>query len=153
AAEWIGPYDDESLGLNKVAPFYYSPGWFEGSASITSMVNMKAWENLPEVYKAAFEVACNEQTLRMNAVYDTKNPPALRKLVAEGAKLAYFPKDVMDAAYKASQELWVELADSNPDFAKVCPEWRKFQEGQVALFRVAEAALDNYTFSAVSRSS
>ena len=35
AAEWIGPYDDEKLGLNRVAKFYYAPGWWEGSASIT----------------------------------------------------------------------------------------------------------------------
>lgn len=56
AAEWIGPYDDEKLGFNKVAPYYYSPGWFEGSASITSMVNDKAWEALPPAYQAAFEV-------------------------------------------------------------------------------------------------
>lgn len=151
AAEWIGPYDDERLGLNKVAPYYYSPGWFEGSASITTMVNEKAWADLPDAYKAAFEVACNEQTLVMNAVYDAKNPPALRKLVAEGAKLGFFPKDVMDAAYKASQELWTELSDKNPDFAKIFPHWKSFQEEQVSWFRVAEAALDNYTFNAVSR--
>jgi hypothetical protein len=30
AAEWVGPYDDEKLGFNKVAPFYYYPGWWEG---------------------------------------------------------------------------------------------------------------------------
>jgi len=32
AAEFIGPHDDEKLGLNKVAKFYYYPGWWEGSA-------------------------------------------------------------------------------------------------------------------------
>ena len=26
AAEWVGPYDDEKLGLNKAAKFYYYPG-------------------------------------------------------------------------------------------------------------------------------
>src|SRR4051794_23315439 len=26
AAEWVGPYDDEKLGFNKIAPFYYFPG-------------------------------------------------------------------------------------------------------------------------------
>ncbi|WP_353194825.1 ABC transporter substrate-binding protein, partial [Pusillimonas noertemannii] len=140
AAEWIGPYDDEKLGLNKIAPYYYSPGWFEGSASITTMVNSKAWNDLPAPFKAAFECACNEQAVKVLAAYDALNPPALRRLVAAGAKLNFFPKDVMDAAYKASQELWVELADKNPDFAKIFPEWRKFQEGQVAWFRVAESA-------------
>src|SRR5262245_61335376 len=29
AAEWIGPYDDEKLGLHKVAKYYYYPGWWE----------------------------------------------------------------------------------------------------------------------------
>ena len=28
AVEWVGPYDDQKLGFNKVAPFYYSPGWW-----------------------------------------------------------------------------------------------------------------------------
>ena len=30
AAEWVGPYDDEKLGFQKVAPYYYYPGWWEG---------------------------------------------------------------------------------------------------------------------------
>jgi hypothetical protein len=30
AAEWVGPYDDEKLGFNKVAKYYYYPGWWEG---------------------------------------------------------------------------------------------------------------------------
>ncbi|MDX2099264.1 MAG: ABC transporter substrate-binding protein, partial [Leptolyngbyaceae cyanobacterium bins.59] len=29
AAEWVGPYEDERLGLNRIAPFYYYPGWWE----------------------------------------------------------------------------------------------------------------------------
>jgi TRAP-type mannitol/chloroaromatic compound transport system substrate-binding protein len=151
AAEWIGPYDDLKLGLNKVAPFYYSPGWFEGSASITTMVNEKAWNALTPEFKAIFEVACNEQTLSMLARYDATNPAALKKLIAGGAKVSYFPRDVMDAAYKASQEVWKELSDKNPDFAAIFPKWQAFQREQVEWFRVAEAALDGYTFNAVSR--
>jgi TRAP-type mannitol/chloroaromatic compound transport system substrate-binding protein len=27
AAEFVGPYDDERLGLNKVAKYYYYPAW------------------------------------------------------------------------------------------------------------------------------
>ena len=151
AAEWIGPHDDEKLGLNKVAPYYYAPGWFEGSGSITTMVNDKAFEALPPAYKAAFEVACNEQTLKMMAHYDQLNPIALRKLIAGGAKVVIFPRDVMDATYQASQELWKELSEKNPDFAASYPEWSRFQQSEASWFRVAEATLDNYTFSALSR--
>jgi TRAP-type mannitol/chloroaromatic compound transport system substrate-binding protein len=27
------PYDDEKLGFNKVAKYYYYPGWWEGGRS------------------------------------------------------------------------------------------------------------------------
>src|SRR5579872_6806639 len=34
AAEWVGPYDDQKLGFSKIAPHYYYPGWWEGTASL-----------------------------------------------------------------------------------------------------------------------
>jgi TRAP-type mannitol/chloroaromatic compound transport system substrate-binding protein len=153
AAEWIGPVDDEKLGFHRVAKHYYAPGWWEGSASITSMVNAKAWEALPPAYKAAFEAAANEQTMKMNAKYDARNPDSLKKLLGQGAKLAFFPKDVMDAAYKASNELFAELSEKNPDFKAIYPQWKQFQQNQASWFRVAESTLDNYTFAAATRAS
>lgn len=149
AAEWIGPYDDEKLGLQRVAQYYYAPGWWEGSASITSMVNEKAWGALPESYKAAFECAASEQTMKMLAAYDARNPNALKKLIGEGAKLKYFPIDVMTAAYKASDELWDELGKKNPEFKAIFAKWQVFRENEASWFRVAEDALDNFTSSMV----
>ena len=84
AAEWIGPYDDEKLGLHKVAKYYYYPGWWEGSAQVTLLVNLRHWEALPAIYQAALETACAEATILMMAKYDAKNPEALRRLVLPG---------------------------------------------------------------------
>jgi|SRR5215831_6162231 len=51
AAEWIGPYDDEKLGCVKIAPYYYYPGWWEGSANGHLFINMakmgRAAQGLP----------------------------------------------------------------------------------------------------------
>jgi len=41
AAEWVGPYDDQKLGFNKVAPFYYYPGWWEGGPQLDLFINQK----------------------------------------------------------------------------------------------------------------
>ena len=41
AAEWVGPYDDEKLGFGKVAKFYYTPGFWEGGASLHALANNK----------------------------------------------------------------------------------------------------------------
>lgn len=150
AAEWIGPYDDEKLGLHKVAQFYYAPGWWEGSASITTHVNVKAWEGLPPAYQAAFEAACNEQTMKMLARYDNNNPEAMRRLIGGGAKVGYFPRDVMDAAFKTSEELYKELAEKNPEFAAILPSWTRYRQSQTSWFRIAEMALDNYTANALA---
>src|SRR3982751_6651593 len=46
ATEWIGPYDDEKLGFNKVAPYYYTPGWWEPSLQVSFYVSIKEWEKL-----------------------------------------------------------------------------------------------------------
>jgi len=151
AAEWIGPYDDEKLGLHKVAKFYYYPGWWEGSAMITLVVNDKHYDALPQLYKDALEAACTEQNLLMMAKYDAKNPEALRRLVGGGVQLKQFPRSVLDACYKATFETYDELAAKNEDFKKIYTSWRKFLDDSNTWFRVAENNLDNYRYYASSQ--
>lgn len=153
AAEWIGPYDDEKLGFYKVAKHYYTPGWWEGSAQITALVNIKQWEALPKPYQAALEAACSEQTLKMMAKYDAKNPEGMRRLLGQGVKLHAFPRDVMEAAYKATFELYGELSEKNPDFKKLYASWLAFRESQIQWFRVAENNLDNFTYTSATKAS
>ena len=146
AAEWIGPYDDEKLGLHKVAKFYYYPGWWEGSAQETLMVNQRAYDPLPQLYKDAIEGAAAEQNVMMIAKYDAKNPEALRRLVAAGVQVRQFPRAILDACYKATFETYDELAAKNEDFKKVYEHWQKFLADSNLWFRVVEANLDNYRF-------
>ena len=152
AAEWIGPYDDEKLGLHKVARFYYYPGWWEGSAQITLLVNAKAWEALPKIQQEMLDAACAEQMTSMVAKYDAKNPEALKRLVGGGAQLRAFPRPVMDACYRATEETMTELADKSPEFARLLVSWRKFRDEQNLWFRVAENTLDSYRFGVAAGS-
>src|SRR5450759_2332171 len=81
AAEWIAPFDDEKLGLYKVAPYYYTPGWWEGSAQLSFYVGEKEWKALPPQYQAALEVATFEAHVRCQADWDARNPLALARLL------------------------------------------------------------------------
>jgi TRAP-type mannitol/chloroaromatic compound transport system substrate-binding protein len=150
AAEFIGPFDDERLGLNKVAKFYYYPGWWEGSAQNTLLVNQKAWDALPKAFQTALEMACAEQDALMTAHYDEKNPQALKRLVGSGTQLRAFPKPVMDAAYKATEEVLAEWAGKSPEFAKIFDSWKRFRDDSNLWFRVAEFTLDSYRFAAAA---
>jgi TRAP-type mannitol/chloroaromatic compound transport system substrate-binding protein len=147
AAEWVGPYDDEKLGFYKVAPYYYSPGWWEAGPQLSFYVGIKEWEKLPKDYQAAIEVATYEAHVVMQAEYDARNPAALARLLKNGVKLRSFSKDVMDACYKAANEVMEEEAGKNAKFKKVYEPWKRFRQDQNQWFSVAEATLQNYMIS------
>ena len=119
AAEWIGPYDDEKLGLYKIAKHYYYPAFWEGGTEICVMINAAAWDKLPKVYQEAVESAAAESHVKMQAQYDAKNPIALKSLIANGVKLHPFPRDSLRAANKAAFELYEAEAAKNPAFKKL----------------------------------
>ena len=144
AAEWIGPYDDEKLGFNKVAPFYYTPGWWEPSAQLSFYVNKKEWDKLPKEYQAALEVATYEAHVAMQAMYDARNPTALARLMKNGVKLRTFSKAILDACYEAAQEVIEEEATKNAKFKKVLEPWRRFHQDQNNWYSVAESPVQSY---------
>jgi TRAP-type mannitol/chloroaromatic compound transport system substrate-binding protein len=146
AAEWIGPYDDEKLGLHKIAKYYYYPGWWEGSAMITLVINQQHYDALPALYRDALDAACAEQNLLMMAKYDAKNPEALMRLVAAGVQLRQFPRPVLDACYKATFDTYDELAAKSEDFKTIYASWRKFLADSNLWFRIAESNLDSYRY-------
>ena len=144
AAEWVGPYDDERLGLYKLAKHYYYPGWWEGGPEIDLFVNAKAWADLPHAYQAILEAACAEANVDMVAKYDARNPAALRRLVAAGVQLRAFPREIMQASYKAAVEVYDEFAAKDAKFSKVYEPWKKFRDEEILWFRVAEEGFDQF---------
>lgn len=119
AADWVGPYDDEKLGFNKVAKFYYTPGMWKGAPSVQFVTNNKALEALPPDYREILATACHEGQTYMLSKYDAANPAAIKRLVGSGTQLKQFPKPVLDACYTAAHELYAELCTKSADFKKV----------------------------------
>jgi TRAP-type mannitol/chloroaromatic compound transport system substrate-binding protein len=144
AAEWVGPYDDEKLGFFKVAPFYYTPGWWEAGPQLSFYVGMKEWEKLPKEYQAAVEAASYEAHVVMQAEYDARNPAALARLLKNGVKLRSFNKEIMDACWKAANEVMDEEAAKNAKFKKIYEPWKRFRQDENQWFSVAEAPIQNY---------
>jgi TRAP-type mannitol/chloroaromatic compound transport system substrate-binding protein len=144
AAEWIGPYDDLKLGFQKVAPYYYYPGWWEGGLQLDLYVNQKAFHALSPEHKAIVETAASEAHVVMQARYDARNPGALKQLVAQGARLRPFPSDLMTVAFKESMALYQELSDKNPNWKKVYADYAKFRSDQNLWFRFTEATFDRF---------
>ncbi|SON57664.1 Neu5Ac-binding protein [Hartmannibacter diazotrophicus] len=147
SAEWVGPYDDEKLGFYQVAKFYYYPGFWEAGPTLHFMVNNKKYDELPEAYKTALRVACSHSNDVTMAKYDAKNRLAIRSLVGKGVQLRPFPRDVLDAAYAATQELYAELSSTNENWKKIYEPWKQYREESFQWFRVAEYTLDSYGYA------
>ena len=151
AAEWIGPYDDEKLGLQKVAATYHYPGFWEGGSLQFFWVNAEKWKGLPKSYRATLSSAAAQAGADVQARYDARNPQALRRLVAGGAQLRPFPQEVMEAAVKNANDLYGELSGKNPDFKRVYDALKTFRNEEYLWFQVAEYTYDNFMIRARAR--
>jgi TRAP-type mannitol/chloroaromatic compound transport system substrate-binding protein len=145
AAEWVGPYDDEKLGFNKVAPFYYYPGWWEGGASLHFFTNTAKWAELPKSYQAILTSAAAMANVDMQAKYDARNPGAIKRLVQDGgAQLRPFSPEIMEACYKAATDLYAEIAGTNANFKKVHDAYMAFRNEEYLWFQIGEYTYDSF---------
>jgi TRAP-type mannitol/chloroaromatic compound transport system substrate-binding protein len=145
AAEWVGPYDDEKLGLHKATGFYYYPGWWEPGPTLEVQINLAEWEALPDVYKAAVETAAYQANMIMLARYDARNNEALKRLLETGdVTLTPYSDEIMTAAEEASFELYDELAATDADFKTVYDEWKIFRDGIYAWHDINEGGVSRF---------
>jgi TRAP-type mannitol/chloroaromatic compound transport system substrate-binding protein len=144
AAEWVGPYDDEKLGFYKVAPYYYYPGWWEGGAMLHTMVNTAKWAELSPQYQSIVKTACQAANVDMLAKYDARNPTALKKLAAAGAKLSPFPQDVMEACFKAANDTYAEINGTNAAFKKIYDSMTAFRADAYLWAQFSEFQFDSF---------
>jgi len=144
AAEWVGPYDDQKLGFNKIAPYYYYPGWWEGSATLHTFIGLDKWNELSKGYQTIVRAACEDAGSWMAAKYDADNPRALRELVGGGTKLLPFSQAIMDASFAAANQVYAETSAKNAEFKKVYDSMAAFRKEEVLWFRVVENTFDNY---------
>ena len=147
AAEFVGPYDDEKLGLNNAASIYYYPGWWEPGSQYSFYFNLSEWNNLPETYQAALRAAAAETHLNIMARYDSLNPGAMRSLLDQGVDLRRFPDELMAAAQTAALDLYEELSAGDATYNRIYTAWREFQENSNRWFSASELGYTSFAFS------
>lgn len=146
-AEWVGPFDDMTMGFNKVAKFYYTPGWWEAQASLAVYINKEKYDALPVEYQNIIAAAAQRSNVDTMAFYDYENPKALKQIIASGVQLKSFPREVMDAAYEAALATYAELSAENADFKRIYESQLAFQKDHNLWQSVAESRMDGYSQS------
>jgi TRAP-type mannitol/chloroaromatic compound transport system substrate-binding protein len=147
AAEWVGPYDDEKLGLNSVANFYYRPGWWEPGSSLEININLDEWNKLPELYQVAISTAAAQANLVMLSRYEAANDAALRRLIEGGTQVREYSPEILNAAYAAWLELVDELSAKDADFKAIYEQWNGFRQTIYNWNKTNEFSFTSFVYS------
>jgi TRAP-type mannitol/chloroaromatic compound transport system substrate-binding protein len=150
AVEWVGPYDDERLGFHKVAKYYYAQAWWEIGPALHLIVNQKSFDSIPQIYQSVLQVAAREANQDLMARYDALNIQALKRLLAAGVQLRAFNNDIMQASFKAAQEVYADLNAKNPDFKRIYSAYSAFQRDQVAWQQVIENRMAQFMATVIT---
>ena len=140
--EFVGPGTDIALGLYRVAPFYYYPGFNKPNGTGECIVARKVWDALSTDLKAVVAHACAAEANFALAEMERLNAQALTALVGEhGVKLTAFPDDLVGAARKQAGDVLGELAARNAMTGKVHASYTAFRERSAPWSRVSIEAV------------
>lgn len=83
AAEWIGPWSDRALGLDKVAKNYYSPGFHEPGTVISAGINLDLWNSLSASHRRIIQALSDAEAKRMLTEFNARNSLIIDQFITE----------------------------------------------------------------------
>lgn len=144
AVEWVGPYNDRTLGLMEVGDYYYYPGWHEPGAMLETIVNAEALAALPEDLQAIVRIAARATNTDMLDDFTANNSESLQILLRDfDTEVLPLPDDVMDALYEQSQIAIQALVDADPMAKKIAASYFAFSEKVRTYHEISERAYLN----------
>lgn len=127
AAEFSQPSIDLELGLHKMAPYYYFPGWHQPATLFELMINLETWEALPSAKKTLLQTTCGDNVRFSLAQSEASQFGALKKLVEQGVIIQSWPPEVLAALKQAWAEVALDEAKKDRDFRRVWNSIEKFR--------------------------
>src|SRR5918993_2949611 len=142
AAEFVGPGSDIALGLYRVAPFYYGPGFNKPNGTGECIISLKAWESLDSTGKAIVAHACAAEANFALAEMERLNAEALTVLTAQhGVKLRSFSRDLIEGARRQATDVLAELAGRDEITRRIHTSYLAFRERTTAWSRISIEAV------------
>jgi TRAP-type mannitol/chloroaromatic compound transport system substrate-binding protein len=142
-AEFVGPGTDIALGLYRVAPFYYYPGFNKPNGTGECIVALKVWNALSDELKAIVAHACAAEAGYALAEMERLNALALEALIkGHGVKLTAFPDDAVAAAREQARLVMGEMFAVHSDMrGKISGSYDEFCERTASWSRVSIEAV------------
>jgi TRAP-type mannitol/chloroaromatic compound transport system substrate-binding protein len=129
ATEFSMPKMDINLGFHQVAKFNYFPGWHQQVSCSHILMNKKAFDALPDPYKAMIEIAAGHQVAYTYAETEAQQFDVMAEMRDKHKVQVKRWSDVELAAFeKAWLEVIAEQSAKDPLFKKVADHYLDFRK-------------------------
>ena len=120
AAEFVGPFQDRKLGLQKAAKYYYTTGWHETATVSELLINKAAWDKLPKDLQAIVQNAAAACNVISEAWCQRNNAEAMEDLVKNQGVIAKpLPDEVVEKLREVTAKVLADSAAKDPMTKKV----------------------------------
>ncbi len=142
ATEWVSPFHDLRLGLDRAAKYYYYPGWHEPGTNFELIINADAWQSLPMHLQSMVRNAAAATAQWIFAEMEYANQQSLRELAEyQHVQILAFPQEVLQELRHLTELTLQAEAEANAGFARVYSAWREFRKAYQPWSRISEQAL------------
>ena len=128
AAEFSMPAIDRALGLERLANFYYLPGWHQPATVFPLIINLDQWEKLEAIQKARVEAVCGDNLRYGLAEGEALQFEALKDIQAKGVQVRRWPRPILEALKRAWRDVVDEETLTEVDFRRVWKSLAAFRE-------------------------
>jgi TRAP-type mannitol/chloroaromatic compound transport system substrate-binding protein len=144
AGEWVGPWLDVALGLDKVARYYYYPGFHEPGSGLSLGMNRRVWEGFSRSDQRSIEDVTAAEYLRSLAEFNANNAWSLRRLRDQGdVKVVEFDGSFLREFLRLSQDVVAEVGLGDELSKKIYASYQKFRAPMKDWIDIAERAFLN----------
>jgi TRAP-type mannitol/chloroaromatic compound transport system substrate-binding protein len=139
AAEFVGPWTDIWLGLDKVVDYYYYPGFHEPGFNGALGINKTLWDGLTPYERALIEAAAQAEVTRSLAEFNVENIKSLKLLRDDKRiKILRFNDELIRVFGKLSKEVLADVAAKDPLTRKVYDSYMAFLAGMMDWTELSE---------------
>jgi TRAP-type mannitol/chloroaromatic compound transport system substrate-binding protein len=130
ASEWVGPWLDMDLGLDKAVDYYYYPGFHEPGTNSTLGITKTLWDSFAPSERVLIQAAAQAEVTRSLAECNAENVKSLKLLRADRRiKIRRFSDELIRTFGKLSKEVLADTAAKDPLTRKVYDSYTAFRAG------------------------
>lgn len=139
ALEWVGPWNDMSLGFHRVSKYYYGPAFQEGGPMLEMLINKKVYDSLSPELQLIIKCACAAENDVMLAEFQANNIRAFHELKQkEHVDIRVYPEEILKAFFHTAEEVVAETANAGDISKRIYESYKKFRQFSMDMADVSE---------------